>query len=143
MTRRQTGIQSRRETLPRKGSWKRNHNNGECQPFFQTLAAKNNIASKRLSSRSLSLSFFIFYIYIFFYKALDTKTTQLNQKQISLFVLHLIFHRLTVVLVSFCSLIGGITPTVFCFVLITLVNSVLLKLLCVWIWRITKIAFEH
>ena len=57
VTRRQTGTQSFRETLPRKGSWKRNHNNGECQTFFQTLAAKNNIASKCLSSRSLSLFF--------------------------------------------------------------------------------------
>ena len=164
VTRRQTGIQSRRETLPRKGSWKRNRNNGECQPFFQTLDAENNIASKCLSSLSLCfVLFFVFvllftkhwtqkqhswtksrYVVLFYISFLSQSTghknTQLNQKQISLLVLQLIFHRLTVVLMSFCSLISGITPKILYFVLI---NSVLLKFLCVWIWWITKIAFEH
>ena len=57
-------------------------------------------------------------------------TKQLNQKQIS--VLHLIFHRLTVVLVLICSLKKELTPKIrmMCFVII---NSVLSYFLCVWI----------
>ena len=47
-------------------------------------------------------------------------------------VFHRFFHRLTVVSVSFCSLIKGINPKIrmLCFVLI---NSVLLRILCVQI----------
>ena len=48
----------------------------------------------------------------YFFHVLDTKTTWLNQKQISVLVLHIIFQRLTVVSVSFCSLIKGITPKI-------------------------------
>ena len=64
-----------------------------------------------------------------FLQALDTQTTQLNQKHIS--VLHLIFHRLTVVQVLFRRLKRGLTATILmlCFVLI---NSVLSNLFCVW-----------
>ena len=49
-------------------------------------------------------------------QALDRKTTQLNPKQIGGVAFHLIFrlfHRLTVVYVSFCSFIKGITPNIF------------------------------
>ena len=51
------------------------------------------------------------------------------------------FHRLTVVLTSFCSLINGITPKIhmLCFVLI---NSVLLNLACVWIF-LAKLSQSH
>ena len=47
-------------------------------------------------------------------------------------ILHLVFHRLTVVKVLFCSLKKGITRKIrmLCFVLI---NNVLFNLLCVWI----------
>ena len=47
------------------------------------------------------------------------------------------FHRLIVVKVSFCSLIKGITPKIgmLCFVLI---NSVILNLLCVWIYNFRR-----
>ena len=66
----------------------------------------------------------------------STKTTttikgrQKDKLSISFFI---VFHRLIVVWVSFCSLIKGVTPKIrmLCFVLI---NSVtVLNLLCVWI----------
>ena len=41
------------------------------------------------------------------------KATQLISKQVIVLVLHLIFHRLTVVKVSFCSLKKGITPKIY------------------------------
>ena len=63
-----------------------------------------------------------------FIEALDPKTTQLKQKQISVLVLHLIFCCLNVSL-SFCRM--GITLKIrLCYVL---KNIVLWNLLCVWI----------
>ena len=47
------------------------------------------------------------------FQALDRKTRQLNQKQVSDLAFHLIFHCLTVVYVSFCSLIKGITLNIY------------------------------
>ena len=70
-----------------------------------------------------------------FLRTLDRKTIWLNQKQISDLVFRLIFHNffycLTVVLVSFCSLMKGITPKI-CRLCFFLINSVILNLLCAW-----------
>ena len=67
-----------------------------------------------------------------FFPAADTETTELDEKQVSIAVLHLIFHSLTVAQVLFCSLKKGITPKI-CMVCFVLVNSLLFNLLCVWI----------
>ena len=77
--------------------------NTKKSTLFQPLDTKNNTAQPKTDNCSyLTISFLI------------------------------VFHRLTVVQVPFCSLIKGITPKIrmLCFVLI---NSVLLNLLCVWI----------
>lgn len=70
-----------------------------------------------LLKRLLFLIFYIIFITLHllhitvmpaFSQALDWKTTQLNQKDISVLVLHLILQHLTDVKVPFCSLIKGL-----------------------------------
>ena len=92
-------------------------------PDFQCISEQSSISNTSADSYKSTLRIIICF-------RLDTKTTQLNQMQIS--ILHLVFHRLTVVKVLFCSLKKGITRKIrmLCFVLI---NNVLFNLLCVWI----------
>ena len=71
------------------------------------------------------------------FQALDTKTTNCTL-QINVLVLHLTFHHLTVVKVSFCNLMKGITPKI-CMLCFVLINSVLFNLLYVSIISVTII----
>ena len=68
--------------------------------FLITLSQVLPQSILQVSKQSIHFSsfFFVFFFLLLFlfFQALDTKTTQLNQKQISVLVLHLIFYRLTV-----------------------------------------------
>ena len=71
-------------------------------------------------------------IFALFLQALDIKTTQFSQKQVSVLILHLIFKCLTFVLVSFCSFIKRTTMKI-CMLYFVLKNSFHLNLFCVCI----------